>query len=244
MTKTLLLAGAAAITFTVPAVAQDTPGTAATAPAAVDDTAPAEIIVTAQKRAERLQDVPVAVSVISGNAIAAQGGLNLENAQYLVPALNFRKSGVAINQSLFLRGVGTSTFSIAGEPSVSTVVDGVVYSRAGEAFSDLVDIDRIEVLRGPQGTLFGKNASAGVVNIITKQTTDRLEGSAEFSYYTKSEYRARAAVNLPLSDVLALRLTGFSGKWDGNTYKETTKTKVNAYHRYGVRGQLRAAFSP
>ncbi len=225
------------------ASAQDA-ATAATAPEAASETAPAEIIVTAQKRSERLQDVPVAVSVISGNAIAAQGGVNLENAQYLVPALNFRKSGVAINQSLFLRGVGTSTFSIAGEPSVSTVVDGVVYSRAGEAFSDLVDIERIEVLRGPQGTLFGKNASAGVVNVVSKQPTDRFEGMAEASYYTKDEYRARGAINLPLSDVLATRITGFYSKWDGNTYNETAGTKVNGYKRYGVRGQLQAKFSP
>ena len=226
------------------AVAQTATGNAATAPEAASDVAPAEIIVTAQKRAERLQDVPVAVSVISGNAIAAQGGVNLENAQYLVPALNFRKSGVAINQSLFLRGVGTSTFSIAGEPSVSTVVDGVVYSRAGEAFSDLVDIERIEVLRGPQGTLFGKNASAGVVNVVSKRPTDQLEGMAEASFYTKSEYRARGAINLPLNDILATRITGFYSKWDGNTYNETAGTTVNGYKRYGVRGQLQAKFSP
>ena len=162
MTKTMMLAGVASFAFFgAPALAQQS----ATAPE--EATGPAEIIVTAQKRSERLQDVPVAVSVISGAALEAKGGVNIESAQYLVPTLNFRKSGAAINQSLFLRGVGTSTFSIAGEPSVSTVVDGVVYSRAGEAFSDLVDIERIEVLRGPQGTLFGKNASAGVVSIVT-----------------------------------------------------------------------------
>ena len=177
MLKAFWLAGAATLALWAPAVAaQDTTtaGAAAAAPAQADDPAtsvdadqPGDIIVTAQKRSERLQDVPVAVSVISGDAIALKGGVNLESAQYLVPTLNFRKSGTAINQSLFLRGVGTSTFSIAGEPSISTVVDGVVYSRAGEAFSDLIDIDRIEVLRGPQGTLFGKNTSAGVINIVT-----------------------------------------------------------------------------
>ena len=205
MTKTLMLASVAAFALTgAPAFAQS-------ATPAADD-APAEIVVTAQKRTERLQDVPVAVSVISGAAIANQGGVNLESAQYLVPSLNFRKSGTSINQSLFLRGVGTSTFSLAGEPSVSTVLDGVVYSRAGEAFADLVDIERIEVLRGPQGTLFGKNASAGVVNIISKRPTDQFEGSLEASYFEKGEYRGRGIINLPFGEGAGLRVTGFYGK--------------------------------
>ena len=236
MTKTLMLTGVAGLALIAsPALAQSTPP----APAA-DDGAPAEIIVTAQKRTERLQDVPVAVSVISGDAIAARGGVNIESAQYLVPTLNFRKSGAAINQSLFLRGVGTSTFSIAGEPSVSTVVDGVVYSRAGEAFSDLVDIERIEVLRGPQGTLFGKNSSAGVVNIITKQPTQDFEGSLEGSYADRNEYRGRAIINVPFGDGAALRVTGFYGKYDGNIFNAAANVNryVNGYERYGVRAAL------
>lgn len=237
--KTFLMATSALamIAISAPSFAQE-------APAAEEEAAPAEIVVTAQKRSERLQDVPVAVSVISGAAIANQGGVNIESAQYLVPALNFRKSGAAINQSLFLRGVGTSTFSIAGEPSVSTIVDGVVYSRAGEAFSDLVDIERIEVLRGPQGTLFGKNASAGVVNIVTKKPTDVFEGSLEGSYFDKSEYRGRAMLNLPIGQSSALRVNGFYGKYDGNIFNETLNRKVNGYERYGVRGTLVAEVSP
>ena len=82
-----------------------------------------EIIVTAQKREENLQDIPLAVSVIGGEAIANNGGITLENAQYLVPSLNFRKSGTSLNQALFLRGVGTINFSIAAEPSVAAVLD-------------------------------------------------------------------------------------------------------------------------
>jgi iron complex outermembrane recepter protein len=233
MTKTLMLASVAAFALTgAPAFAQDT------TPAA--DDAPAEIVVTAQKRTERLQDVPVAVSVISGVALANQGGVNIENAQYLVPSLTFRKGAVSINQSLFLRGVGTSTFSLAGEPSVSAVVDGVVYSRAGEAFSDLVDIERIEVLRGPQGTLFGKNASAGVVNIVTKQPTKEFEGSAEVAYFDRQEYRGRAAINLPVGDIGGFRLTGFYSKYDGNIRNigPVSDDYVNGYERYGVRGAL------
>lgn len=236
--KTILL-GTAAFAVAIPgvAMAQDAP--------AEDDTA-GEIIVTAQKRSERLQDVPVAVSVVSGAALENQGGVNIENAQYLVPSLTFRKGAVAINQSLFLRGVGTSTFSLAGEPSVSAVVDGVVYSRAGEAFSDLVDIERIEVLRGPQGTLFGKNASAGVVNIVTKQPTQDFEGSVEAAYFDRQEYRGRGIVNVPLGDTAAFRMTGFYSYYDGNIRNIGTVSDdyVNGYKRYGVRGALALDFSP
>lgn len=214
------------------------------APAFAQDAAPAEeeaigeIIVTAQKRSERLQDVPVAVSVVSGATLEAQGGVNIENAQYLVPTLNFRKSGTTINQSLFLRGVGTSTFSIAGEPSVSTVLDGVVYSRAGEAFGDLVDIERLEVLRGPQGTLFGKNASAGVVNIVSKRPTNDFEGTIEASFFTKSEYRGRGIINIPISDKARSRFTGFYGEYDGNirNINAGVNDRVNGYKHYGFRG--------
>ncbi len=235
MKKSLMLASVAAFALTAaPAFAQDA------APAEVDEGAPAEIVVTAQKRTERLQDVPLAVSVISGDAIAARGGVNLESAQYLVPTLNFRKSGAAINQSLFLRGVGTSTFSIAGEPSISTVVDGVVYSRAGEAFSDLVDVERIEVLRGPQGTLFGKNASAGVVNIITKSPGRDFGGMLEAGYADRNEYRGRAALNLPLGEDAAVRVVGFYSKYDGNIFNAAANVNryVNGYERYGIRAKL------
>jgi iron complex outermembrane recepter protein len=229
MMKFLMATSALALIVT-PAFAQEV------APA--DEEAIGEIIVTAQKRSERLQDVPVAVSVVSGATLEAQGGVNIENAQYLVPTLNFRKSGTTINQSLFLRGVGTSTFSIAGEPSVSTVLDGVVYSRAGEAFGDLVDIERLEVLRGPQGTLFGKNASAGVVNIVSKRPTNDFEGTLEASFFTKSEYRGRGIINLPISDKARSRFTGFYGEYDGNirNISAGVNDRVNGYKHYGFRG--------
>ena len=254
MSKGIWAAGVALAAFAVPAAAQDA-GTTAAAPgsdvqasaeASSDETGLGDIVVTAQKRSERLQDVPLAVSVVSGDAIAQLGGVNLENAQYLVPTMNFRKSGTTINQSLFLRGVGTSTFSIAGEPSISTVVDGVVYSRAGEAFSDLVDIDRMEVLRGPQGTLFGKNASAGVINIVTRRPGDEFGGYVEGSYYTGGdEYRVRGAVDLPLAEGIKSRFTGFYGSWDGNIRNIAHGgRRVNGYEHWGVRGMIVADPTP
>jgi iron complex outermembrane recepter protein len=199
-----------------------------------------EIIVTAQKREENLQDIPLAVSVIGGEAIANSGGTTLENAQYLVPSLNFRKSGTTLNQALFLRGVGTINFSIAAEPSVAAVLDGVVLSRAGEGFTDLFDVERVEVLRGPQGTLFGKNASAGVVSIVTKRPTNEFEGTVEASYFDKSEYRGRATINVPLGENLRSRFTGFYSEYDGNINNITLGRKVNGYKHYGMRGVVEA----
>jgi iron complex outermembrane receptor protein len=217
--------------FTAPALAQD----AATADA---DQAPGEIVVTAQKRSESLQSVPVAVSVLSGKDLADASRPSIESAAQMVPSLNFLKSGTTLNQTIFLRGVGTATFSIAGEPSVSTVVDGVVYARSGEAFSDLVDVAQIEVLRGPQGTLFGKNASAGVINITTQMPKNEFGGTLEASYFDRNEVRLKGAVNLPLGQDLAARVTGFYGSYDGNIRNVTANTWVNGYKHYGIRGQF------
>ncbi|QXQ04743.1 TonB-dependent receptor [Sphingosinicellaceae bacterium] len=243
---TALFALAASTAFAQAPAAPNAP--AATSSPAGEATADAgdtgDIIVTAQKRSERLQDVPVAVSVISGDALAAQGKVSLEGAQYLVPSFNFLKSGTTLNQSLFLRGVGTATFSIAGEPSVSTVLDGVVFSRAGEAFSDLVDIERIEVLRGPQGTLFGKNSSAGVINIVSKRPGKELGGYVEGGYYfgNGNEYRVRGALDVPLSANIRSRITGFYDKYDGNIHNVAPDVdrRVNGFKHYGARGIIEA----
>ncbi|KPF77517.1 TonB-dependent receptor [alpha proteobacterium AAP81b] len=245
MIRTALLGTAALLLplAAVPAFAQNAPAPAPETAAASDDVAsPDEIVVTAQKRSERLQDVPVAVSVISGDQLARAGGINLENVQYQVPALNFRKSGTVLNQSIYLRGVGTATFSIAGEPSVSTVLDGVVLSRSGEAFTDLVDIDRIEVLRGPQGTLFGKNASAGVVNVVSKKPGRDFGGFIDAAFYfdNGNEYRVRGAIDTPFSDRVRNRLTFFYGQYDGNIFNDApgVNRRVNGYEHYGVRDIL------
>ena len=231
--KTLLLAGSALalIATSAPAFAQE---------AEDEGGKGAEIIVTAQKREENLQEVPLAISVIGGDAIANSGAVTLENAQYLVPSLNFRKSGTTLNQALFLRGVGTINFSIAAEPSVAAVLDGVVLSRAGEGFTDLADVERIEVLRGPQGTLFGKNASAGVVSIVTKRPSNDFEGTVEASYFTKEEYRGRATINLPLGENIRSRFTGYYSEYDGNIRNITLNRKVNGYKHYGFRGAIEA----
>jgi iron complex outermembrane receptor protein len=195
-----------------------------------------EIIVTAQKRSENLQVVPAAVSVVSGAALDGGTAYNIEGIQTLVPTLNFRKGGTSLNSSLFLRGVGTINFSIAAEPSVAFVLDGVVLARAGEAFGDLYDLERIEVLRGPQGTLFGKNASAGVVNVVSRMPGDSYGGQVDVSAFEGDEVKIKAAFDAPLSDAFKTRLTVFGGRYDGNITNLTTGDKINGYDRWGVRG--------
>lgn len=205
-----------------------------------DDGSFEEIVVTAQKREENLQKVPLSISVVGSEQLDRAGALTLENAQYMVPSLNFRKAGTTLNQALFLRGVGTINFSIAAEPSVAAVLDGVVLSRAGEGFTDLFDVERIEVLRGPQGTLFGKNASAGVVSIVTKRPTSEFEGTVETTLASGGETRGRATINLPMGDTLRSRFTGYFSSYDGNIRNLTNATDVNGFKHYGVRGVVEA----
>lgn len=218
----------------------------ASTPAWAQDTAPAEgegygeIIVTAQKREENLQKVPAAISVVSAEQLDSRGIINLTSLQQLVPSLNFKDSATTLDSSVFLRGVGTINFSIAAEPSVGFVVDGVTYARSGEAFGDLYDIERIEVLRGPQGTLFGKNASAGVINVVTKRPGDKLAGYVEALATTDEEYKVRGAIDLPMGENVAARITANYGRFDGLVRNITLNRTVNGYERWGVRGLVEA----
>lgn len=201
-----------------------------------------EIIVTAQKVEENVQDVPIAITAVSGDALIESGTNTLEDLGQLVPSVTFRKGTTNANSAVILRGVGTVSFSIAAEPSVSTVVDGVVLSRSGQAFADLVEIDRLEVLRGPQGTLFGKNASAGLINIVSKGGTDTFEGEATLEAYEGHEYRGRLTLSGPITDTLGFRVNAFAGGFAGHITNvapnQTRDEKINGYKRVGFRGLL------
>jgi iron complex outermembrane recepter protein len=202
------------------------------------DTGFADIVVTAQKREENLQNVPAAISVVSGEQLEARGVVNITSLQQLVPSLNFKDSATTLDSSVFLRGVGTINFSIAAEPSVGFVVDGVTYARSGEAFGDLYDIERVEVLRGPQGTLFGKNASAGVISVVTRRPGADFGGFVEGQATTDEEYKLRAGVDVPLADGITSRFTGNYGYFDGTVRNITLNRTVNGYERWGVRGMV------
>ena len=160
-----------------PAHGQTTPAPAPESPAAPsDDQASAQdtsndIIVTAQKRSERLQDVPLAVTAVSGEPLANRQINDTTALTGAVPSLTFQQGNHPANTTFRIRGVGTALFGQGVESSVAVVVDGVPMVRAAQSLSDIADVDRIEVLRGPQGTLFGKNASAGVLSIVTARPT-------------------------------------------------------------------------
>ena len=196
------------------------------------------LFVTAQKRREDIQDVPVAVSVIGTDTINKSFSNTVENLQMLVPTLTFRKGTTTRNSALTLRGVGTISFSIAAEPSVSTIVDGVVMARSGQAFTDLYDLAQIEVLRGPQGTLFGKNASAGAINITTLGGSEVFETRLSATAFEGEEYRVKASVAGPIAKNLTGRVTGFFGSFSGNITNLYTDGQINGYNRFGARGIL------
>jgi len=197
-----------------------------------------EIIVTATKREENIGTIPVAVTAINGSTIDSAGFSTLEGIQAMVPSLSYGKGGTNRNSNLSLRGVGTISFAVGAEPGVSTVVDGVVLARQGQAFADLYDIDRVEVLRGPQGTLFGKNASSGVIAIVSKGPTEEFEGVVDLSYYDDNELRIKGSVSGPISDTVRYRLNGYSGDFDGFVTNAFNGDDIYGYDRWGVRGML------
>lgn len=201
-------------------------------------TAAGEIVVTARFRNEKLRDVPIAISVVSGATATSQNLNNIQDIARVLPAVNFRTGQSNKDRTIFIRGVGTIATSPGVESSVSTVLDGVVLVRPGQMTFDLLDLERLEVLRGPQGTLFGKNASAGVVNIVTKTPDRTPEHILDLGAYQGGEYRAQALISGPLTGNTEYSLGGFYGKYRGNVYNLADGHHVNGYERYGVRGKL------
>lgn len=196
------------------------------------------ISVTAQKRVERLSEVPVAVSVISSEQIDSAFTGSFESLQNLVPSVSFKKGTTSRNSAITVRGIGTISFSVGAEPSVSTVVDGVVLGRSGQAFTDLYDLERVEVLRGPQGTLFGKNASAGVVNITTKRPIGETEGMVEATLMQDNEYRIKAKMQGAINDKAAASIVVTKSAFDGNLFNVYNNQQVNGYDKQGFRAML------
>lgn len=197
-----------------------------------------EITVTAQKRSENLQDVPVAMSAFSGDQINAALIGTTEDLVKLTAGMSFTEGTIATETAFRIRGAGTQSFSSSVEPSVAVLYDGVVMTRTAQSISDLADIERIEVLRGPQGTLFGKNASAGAINIITKRPSAEFEGSAELMFAEDSQYGIKGTVSGPISDTTGFRLSGNYRKDEGYIHNFATGNSVNGTEVFGLRGKL------
>lgn len=197
-----------------------------------------EIVVTAQKREQNLQDVPVAVTAISGDALISRNVSTVSDLPRVAPSLTVTQGNVPTNNSINLRGIGTTAFSTGIEPSVAVIVDDVALLQQAQAFTGLSDIARIEVLRGPQGTLFGKNASAGAINIVTKGATDIMSGSIVGKITSDDEYRLDASIAGPLGDSAGFRLNGFYGNRKGHIRELNSGKRLNNDKSYGVRGRI------
>lgn len=198
-----------------------------------------EIIVTAAKREQTLQEVPVAVTVVGADLLAKAQILDIKDLQSVVPSLRVSQLQQSGNTSFFIRGFGNGSNNIGTEPSVGVFIDGVYRSRSASALGDYTNLERIEVLRGPQSTLFGKNASAGVISVVTtKPDLDGLSGSAALTFGEYSQVLVKGDVTGPLSDTLAFSLSASSNTRDGYFTNLTDGSKIGELDRYGIRGQL------
>ncbi|RAK51433.1 TonB-dependent receptor [Phenylobacterium deserti] len=197
-----------------------------------------EVVVTAQKRAERLQDVPLAVTALSGETLTERQVNDTNALATVVPSLTFTQNNNVSNSTFRIRGVGTSLFNQGSESSVSTVIDGVVLARQAQGFVDLAGLERVEVLRGPQGTLFGKNATAGVINVVTSRPSETLRARVDATLAEQDEYRVKGVVSGPLAPGLKGLLSGFYNDVGGHITNVATGKDKNGFESWGVRGKL------
>ncbi len=194
--------------------------TAQTAPVQTDTITLEEIVVTARRRSEALQDTPVAVSAFTAEALEARSVETLDNIARFTPNIRFdgaaALSGGNYNATVFIRGIGQNDFAIFSDPGVGFYVDGVYYARSIGGIMDAVDLASVEVLRGPQGTLFGKNTIGGAVLINTQRPTDELSGRVELTTGRFDRLDVKGTVNVPLADGKVLtRLSVSSLNRDG-----------------------------
>ena len=197
-----------------------------------------DIIVTAQGRAQVLADVPLAISAVTADTLQNSGANDIRQLNQVAPSLLVSSTGNEANGSARLRGIGTVGDNPGLESSVAVFIDGVYRSRSGVGLNELGDIDRVEVLRGPQGTLFGRNASAGLISIYSKQPEFRFSGGAELTYGNYDYWRGSANINVPLGETVAARVDGVYVSRNG-FYKDVTNGgRINDRNRYFLRGQL------
>lgn len=251
MTKTMLRAALLA-TATLPAAAfaQDAapieeealPPEEEAAPPADEASLPEaegnEIVVTATKREQTLQDVPIAVSVATGETLERAAVRDLKDLQSLVPSLRVTQLQSSANTNFIIRGFGNGANNAGIEPSVGVFVDGVYRSRTAAQIGDLPDVQRVEVLRGPQSTLFGKNASAGVISLVTREPSFKFRGNVEASYGNFNAIVLKGYVSGPVTENIAASLSGRINKRDGYVSDAGWGGKSNERDRWFARGQV------
>ncbi len=199
---------------------------------------PDVITVTAQKREQTLQEVPIAVSVVQAETIQNAQIIDALDLQSVVPALRVSQLERSSNTTFIIRGQGNGANNPGIEPSVAVYIDGVFRPRAGSVLSDLMGIERVEVLRGPQSTLFGKNATAGVVSIITESPSFEWGGTGEVTFGNFGATILKGSVTGPLNENVAFSLSGSMNQRDGYYENSGPGGDFNDRDRYAIRGQL------
>ena len=198
------------------------------------------VVVTSRRREEAVQDIPIAVTVVGGKKAEDAGAFNVNRLKELTPTVQLYQSNPR-NSGLNIRGLG-STFGLTNDgidPGVGYYIDGVYYARPAITALDFVDIDRVEVLRGPQGTLFGKNTTAGAFNVVTRAPSFKPGATAEVSYGNFNYVQARASATGPIiKDKLAARVSFSGTKRNGTIYNVNSQKWINNLDNQGVRAQL------
>ncbi len=239
-TRAALFGSAAALCLGLPAAAfaQNADEAQPAPEAAADDGEGNEIVVTATKREQTLQDVPVAVSVTTAETIERAQIRDIKDLSSVVPSLRVNQLQSSANTNFFIRGFGNGANNAGIEPSVGLFVDGVYRSRSASMIADLPDVQRVEVLRGPQSTLFGKNASAGVISLVTREPKFNFGGNVEASYGEFNALVVKGVVTGPISESIAVSLAGGINKRDGYVTNLVNGNKTNERDRWFVRGQM------
>src|SRR4051812_35693713 len=229
MSKSFWLLSAGLSALATPAYAQDNTSTPAAPEAAAQttDSGQPDIVITAQGRRQLLQDVPLAVQAVGGEALQNTGATDIRQLNQLAPSLLVSSTGTEANGSARIRGIGTVGDNPGLESSVAVFVDGVYRSRSGIGLNELGEVDRIEVLRGPQGTLFGRNASAGLINIFSKRPFFEPEVYGEATIGNYNLRRLTGGITGGITDTLAGRLDVVYVKRDGFYNDRANDTTLN-----------------
>ncbi len=199
-----------------------------------------EIVVTATKRAESIQTVPISVAVVSQAQLQEQNVLDSSDLGRVAPSVAFNQVFIAAGNAFSVRGVGSLAGGAAVDQSVGVAFDGVPLGSAAGNISDLVDMQRVEVLKGPQGMLFGKNSSAGLINLVSNTPAlGETEIIGRASYGTLNDEQYSATVNLPIGDTMAARITGWKFKRDGTVFEKNTGQSMNNKNTDGERFRFR-----
>jgi iron complex outermembrane receptor protein len=233
----LALATALLTLDAVPALAQ--------AATVVEDTGIIEdIVVTAQRRRERAQDVPIAITAFSAETLQARGVVNaLDLTQFVPNLVGLNNTGLGTANSYYLRGLGNTESVATFDPPVGTYIDDIYISRQNANNFNLFDVERVEVLRGPQGTLFGRNTTGGAISVVMREPGDTTGGYVEAGFGAYEQKLVRAGVDLPVSENFGLKVSGYWQEDDGWVRNTVTNERLNNNNGWGLRLGARAKLS-